>query len=57
VLARIPRAIGNRAAEMTFYETGAGARVFAAGALDFGGSIDQPAVAQLVANVWARLTG
>jgi len=57
VLARIPRAIGNRAAEMTFYETTAGARIFAAGALDFGGSIDQPAIAQLVANVWARLTG
>jgi hypothetical protein len=57
VLARIPQAIGNRAAEMTFYETPAGARVFAAGALDFGGSIDLPAVSQLVANLWARLAG
>jgi hypothetical protein len=56
VLARIPRAVGKRPAEMTYYETAAGARVFAAGALDFGGSIDQPAIAQLVANVWARLS-
>ena len=55
VLARTPRAIGRHAAEMTFYETGAGARVFAAGALDFGGSIDLPAVGRLVENVWARL--
>jgi hypothetical protein len=56
VLARIPRAIGNHAAEMTYYETTSGARVFAAGALDFGGSIDLPAVGRLVENVWARLT-
>jgi hypothetical protein len=55
VLARIPRAIGRHAAEMTFYETAAGTRVFAAGALDFGGSIDFPAVGRLVENVWARL--
>jgi hypothetical protein len=55
VLAQIPRAIGSHAAEMTFYDTAAGARVFAAGALDFGGSIDLPAVGRLVENVWARL--
>jgi len=57
VLARIPRAIGRHAAEMTFYDTAAGARVFAAGALDFGGSIDLPAAGRLVENVWARLAG
>ena len=42
---------------MTFYDTAAGARVFAAGALDFGGSIDLPAAGRLVENVWSRLAG
>jgi hypothetical protein len=57
VLARIPALLGpTRSAEMTYYETNAGAKVFAAGALNFAASIDQPDVAQLVANVWARLS-
>jgi len=55
VLARIPRAIGRHDAEMTYYETGSGARVFAAGVVNFAASIDNPAVSQLVENVWARL--
>jgi hypothetical protein len=57
LLARIQRAVGTRSAEMTFYETAAGSRVFAAGARDVGGSIDLPAVGRLIANVWARLIG
>jgi hypothetical protein len=56
VLARIGRAIGKRSAEMTYYRTGAGAQVFAAGVFDFAGGLDQPAVAALVENVWARLS-
>ena len=55
VLARIPNAIGAHDAEMTYYETPAGARVFAAGALNFAASITDPAVSRLVENVWARL--
>jgi hypothetical protein len=55
VLARIPRAIGRRSAEMTYYRTSAGAEVFAAGVLDFASALGQPAVAQLLENVWARL--
>jgi len=55
VLARIPRAIGRRDAEMTYYETGAGARVFAAGVVNFAASINDPAVSRIVENVWARL--
>ena len=55
VLARIPRAIGRRSAEMTYYRTGAGAQVFAAGVLDFASALDEPAVAALVENVWSRL--
>jgi hypothetical protein len=56
VLARIPRAVGKQAAEMTYYETGAGAKVFDAGAINFAASIGNPAVSRLVDNVWARLT-
>ncbi len=56
VLARIPNAIGQHDAEMTYYETPSGARVFAAGAVDFAASINDPAVSRLVENVWARLT-
>ena len=55
VLARIPRAIGKHSAEMTYYETGAGARVFAAGVVNFLASIGDPAVSRLVDNVWSRL--
>jgi hypothetical protein len=57
VLARIPQAIGRRSAEMTYYRTAAGAQVFAAGALDFATALDEPSVATLVENVWARLAG
>lgn len=46
----------GRSAEMTYYETAAGAKVFAAGSLNFAASIDQPAVSRLVENVWARLS-
>ena len=56
VLARIPNLIGRRDAEMTYYETPAGARVFAAGVVDFAASINDPAVSRLVENVWSRLT-
>ncbi|HYX89611.1 MAG TPA: N,N-dimethylformamidase beta subunit family domain-containing protein [Gaiellaceae bacterium] len=57
VLARIPRLIGRHDAEMTFYETAAGAKVFDAGAIDFAASLSTPAVSRLVDNVWARLSG
>jgi hypothetical protein len=57
VLARIPDLLGpGRSAEMTFYETPAGAKVFAAGALNFAASLDQPVVERLLANVWTRLS-
>ena len=57
VLARIPDLLGpGRSAEMTYYETAAGAKVFAAGAINFAASIGQPAVDRLLANVWSRLS-
>lgn len=46
----------GRSAEMTYYETPAGARVFAAGVLNFAASIDDPVVSRLVDNLWARLS-
>jgi hypothetical protein len=56
VLAHIPDLLGSgRTAEMTYYETAAGAKVFAAGALNFGASLGSPEVDRLLANVWARL--
>jgi hypothetical protein len=57
LLARIPNLLGGgRSAEMTYYETPAGAKVFAAGVINFGASLSDPAVERLLANVWARLT-
>src|SRR5215210_126348 len=55
VLARGTNLIGAHDAEMTYYETAAGARVFAAGAVNFAASMTDPAVSRLVENVWARL--
>jgi hypothetical protein len=55
LLASIPDLMGpGRTAEMTYYETPAGAKVFAAGALNFASSVDDPVVARLLDNVWAR---
>jgi len=58
VLATIPNLFGEgRSAEMTYYEHESGARVFSAGALNFGGQIMLwPATQQLLQNVWNRLT-
>ncbi len=42
-------------AEMTYYETPAGARVFNAGTLDFGGSIMTPPMTRMLSNLWARM--
>jgi hypothetical protein len=57
VLAHIPDLLGaGRSAEMTYYENAAGAKVFAAGALNFGASLGRPEVDRLLANVWARLS-
>jgi hypothetical protein len=57
VLAHIPDLFGSgRTAEMTYYETAGGAKVFAAGALNFGASLGSPEADRLLANVWARLS-
>jgi hypothetical protein len=56
VLARIPRLSDGNDAEMTYYETPAGAKVFDAGAIDFAASIAASPVSRLVDNLWARLS-
>jgi N,N-dimethylformamidase beta subunit-like protein len=57
LLAHIPNLLGaGRSAEMTYYETAAGAKVFAAGSLNFAASLGRPEVDRLLANVWARLS-
>jgi N,N-dimethylformamidase len=58
VLARVPDLFGpGRSAEMTYYETAAGARVFSAGVLNFGGTVMLwPETGRLLDNVWKRLT-
>ena len=57
VLATIPNVLGpGRTAEMTYYENPAGAKVFAAGTLNFAASLGDPQVAALVENLWTRLS-
>jgi hypothetical protein len=54
VIAAIPNLYGDgRSADMTYYDTPAGAKVFAAGAFSIAGSVWQGHVRELVANLWA----
>jgi N,N-dimethylformamidase beta subunit-like protein len=56
VLAEIPDLYGpGLTAQMTYYETPAGAKVFAAGVLDFGGSVGFEPMTRLLENLWSRL--
>jgi hypothetical protein len=57
IVGRIASLFGDgRDAEMSYYETPAGAKVFAAGAFTLAGSIGQQPVASLVANLWRHLS-
>jgi hypothetical protein len=57
VLAQIPDLFGpGLTAQMTYYETAAGAKVFAAGALDFGGSATTWPAKRMLNNLWTRLS-
>jgi hypothetical protein len=56
IVAEIPNLLGpGMTAHMTYYETPAGAKVFAAGAFTLAGSVRQPAVRRLLTNLWERL--
>jgi hypothetical protein len=41
---------------MTYYETPTGAKVFAAGVLDFGGSSTFWPIKKMLDNLWVRLS-
>ena len=57
VLARIPDVFGTgRSAEMTYYTTPRGAKVFAAGAFTLGGAALWPSVSPLLDNLWRELS-
>src|SRR5262249_4169842 len=57
VLAQIPNLYGpGFTAQMTYYETPAGAKVFAAGAFSLAGDVWDPEVELLMENLWARLS-
>ncbi len=57
VLARIPDVFGpGRSAEMTYYTTPRGAKVFAAGAFTLGGAALWPSVSPLLGNLWDELS-
>jgi hypothetical protein len=57
VLAEAKNLFGpGRSAEMTYYQTPNGARVFSAGAINFGGSAEWPVVTRLLDNLWRRLS-
>ena len=56
VVAEIPDLFGRGyTAQMTYYETAAGARVLAAGALDFGGAVMHWPMRRILQNAWNRL--
>ena len=56
VLAEIPNIYGaGLTAQMTYYETSAGAKVFAAGAFTLGGAASWEPVTRLLDNLWRHL--
>src|SRR4051794_5898969 len=57
VIAEIPHLFGERfTAQMTYYETPAGAKVFAAGAFTIAGSVRQPTMRKILSNLWKTLS-
>ena len=57
MVAEIPNLLGRgMTAQMTYYQTARGARVFAAGAFTLAGSVFQPDVKALMENVWRALS-
>ncbi len=57
VLATLPDIFGpGETGEMAYYTTAAGAKVFAAGSISFGGAAEIPPVPTLLENLWERLS-
>jgi hypothetical protein len=57
LIAQLPNLFGNgHNADMTYYQTNAGAKVYAAGAFTIAGSVWEPHVRELTANLWKHLS-
>jgi hypothetical protein len=57
VIAEIPNVFGSgQTAQMTYYQTATGAKVFAAGAFSLACSVWQPPVRQMIANLITALS-
>jgi hypothetical protein len=57
VVATIPHIFPRETAEMTYYTTPAGAEVFDAGTINFGGAANNPYVARMLGNLWEHMAG
>jgi hypothetical protein len=57
VVATIPNIFPRETAEMTYYATIAGAQVFDAGTINFGGAAENPYVSAMLSNLWAHMSG
>jgi hypothetical protein len=57
VVATIANIFPRETAEMTYYTTAAGAEVFDAGTINFGGAADNPYVSTMLNNLWAHMSG
>jgi hypothetical protein len=55
VPAAIPNVFPGETAQMTYYTTRAGAEVFNAATINFGGAADKREVAQVLRNLWAHM--
>jgi hypothetical protein len=57
VIATIPDIFPGETAEMTYYTTAAGAEVFDAGTIDFGGAAGNRYVSMMLNNLWVHMAG
>ena len=57
VVATIPDIFPGETADVTYYTTPAGAEVFDAGTINFGGAADNPYVATMLTNLWTHMSG
>jgi hypothetical protein len=57
IVATISSIFPGETAEMTYYTTAAGAEVFDAGTINFGGAANNPYIARMLLNLWTHMAG
>jgi hypothetical protein len=57
LVAAIPNIFPGETADMTYYTTAAGAEVFDAGTINFGGAAANRYVAKMLTNLWTHMSG